>query len=147
MSISGSGSRMTLTCSRCSISAIAARFSLSRNVATGTGSTARIWALRSFIASSSIKRSTDSDRERTSRMVPCPLQRGHTTPLVSPREGRRRWRDISIKPKREIRPIWTRARSSLSASRIRFSTSRWLRAGDISIKSITTRPPLSRRRS
>ena len=28
-----------------------------------------------------------------------------TTPLVSPRDGRRRWRDISISPKREILPV------------------------------------------
>ena len=30
---------------------------------------------------------------------------------------------------------------------MRFSTSRWLRAGLMSMKSITTRPPISRRRS
>ena len=38
-----------------------------------------------------------------------------------------RWRDISSRPKCEIRPTWMRARSFLSASFIRRSTERLLR--------------------
>ena len=37
---------------------------------------------------------------------------------------RRRWRLISIRPKGEILPIWTRARSVVSASFSIFSTAR-----------------------
>ena len=80
-------------------------------------------------------------------MLPWPWQRGHTTPLVSPSDGRRRWRLISSRPKREIRPIWTRARSDFRASFRRFSTAFWFLLADISMKSITIKPPMSRRRS
>ena len=89
----------------------------------------------------------DSARDLVSRMVPWPVQRGQTIALVSPREGRRRWRDISSRPKREILPTWTLARSIARASRTRFSTARWFRADNMSIKSITTSPPMSRRRN
>ncbi len=44
-------------------------------------------------------------------MLPMPTQRGHTMWLESESDGRRRWRDISSRPKRERRPIWMRARS------------------------------------
>ncbi|SUI73322.1 Uncharacterised protein [Serratia marcescens] len=46
-----------------------------------------------------------------------------------------------------MRPIWMRARSWRTASRRRFSTSRWWRTGVMSMKSMTIRPPRSRRRS
>ena len=116
-------------------------------MATLTGTIARITALRSFWASSSTKRSMERAMFLVPRMVPCPLQRGHTFDVVSPSEGRKRCRDISSKPKREILPTCTRARSIFKASRIRVSTARWLRTGCISIKSITTRPPISRKRN
>ena len=45
------------------------------------------------------------------RICPVPLQRGHGMWLVSPKLGRKRWRDNSNKPKREILPVCTRARS------------------------------------
>ena len=112
-----------------------------------TGNTTLISAERSLLASSLIKRIIDRARDATSRILPWPLQRGQTMPEVSPKDGRKRWRDISIKPNREIRPTCTRARSSLRLSRSLFSTARWLRIGPMSIKSITTKPPMSRKRS
>ena len=111
------------------------------------GTSVRTSAHFCLFASSWMMRNIDSARDSTSRMLPWPLQRGQVIALVSPSEGRRRWRDISSKPKREMRPTWTRARSASSASRIRFSTSRWFRLDPISMKSITTSPPMSRRRS
>ena len=111
------------------------------------GRKARISALICFRASSSTMRMTASADDSTSRMVPRPAHLGQTMPLVSPREGRRRWRDISIKPKREILPIWILARSSCSAVCIRCSTCRWFLAGVMSMKSMTISPPMSRRRS
>src|SRR5690606_23468510 len=54
------------------------------------GTMARTSALRSLMASSSIRRRMDSARDLVSRMVPWPVQRGQTMLLVSPREGRRR---------------------------------------------------------
>ena len=78
----------------------------------------------SLIASSSIKRKIDKAIDSLERIVPWPLQRGHGPWLASPSEGRKRWRDISSKPKREILPICTRARSGRAASFKRFSTSR-----------------------
>ena len=92
-------------------------------------------------------RNTDNANDSVPRMVPWPAQRGHTLCADSPNDGRKRWRDISNKPKREIRPSWMRARSPLTASFIRFSTSRWCLLIDISIKSITTKPPKSRKRN
>ena len=102
----------------------ASLFSFNRYVATEMGSCAWISPVRSFKASSSIRRIMDKPMDSTSLIVPWPWQRGHTTPLVSPNEGRSLWRDNSIKPKREIFPICTRARSLAKASRMRFSTSR-----------------------
>ena len=78
------------------------------------------------------------------RTVPRPSQRGQVSCAVSPRDKRKRWRDISSNPKREIRPTWMRALSDFSASFKRLSTSRWCLLWLISIKSITTRPPRSR---
>ncbi len=89
----------------------------------------------------------DRAKDSVSRIEPCPLQRGHTTPRLSVREGRSRWRDISNKPKREMRPICTRARSSFNAFSNFSSTARWFLIGVMSIKSITTKPPMSRKRS
>ena len=135
------------SCWRSSILEMSRRFSLSRKAAASTGTWAITLPVFSFIASSSMMRSTASASDSTPRMVPWPLQRGQTSWLDSPSEGRSRWRDISSRPKREMRPIWTRARSIFNASRRRFSTSRWAREWDMSMKSITTSPPKSRRRS
>ena len=90
----------------------------------GTGTMARTPALRSFSVSSSRIRRTERARERTLRITPCPVHRGQMMAVVSSREGRRRCRDISMRPKREIRPTCTRARSASKASRMRFSTAR-----------------------
>ena len=89
---------------RFSISAMTSRLSFNKNEPTLSGTSARICPVFSLAASSSIRRKIDSEREGRSRTTPVPLQRGQTCPDVSPREGRRRWRDISINPKREIRP-------------------------------------------
>src|SRR5664279_1236608 len=62
------------------------------------------------------------------RMWPMPWQRGQAMCADSASAGRRRWRESSMRPKREILPSCTRARSYLSASRRRFSTSLVLRA-------------------
>src|SRR3546814_18315766 len=66
-----------------------------------------------------------SDLDSASRITPVPLQRGQVMCEPSFRAGRRRWRDSSIRPKREILPICTRARSKCKASRRRCSTARW----------------------
>ncbi|MNT37749.1 hypothetical protein D3C72_1739040 [compost metagenome] len=60
--------------------------------------------------------------------------------------GLRRWRLISIRPNLLMVPNCTRARSWRSASRRRFSTSRRFFDSSMSMKSITIRPPRSRRR-
>ena len=62
------------------------------------------FAVRSFMASSSIMRNTASALDSTLRMVPWPLQRGQGRWLDSPNEGRNLCRDISSRPKRDIRP-------------------------------------------
>ena len=97
--------------------------------------------------SSSRIRKIDSASDSLPRIVPWPKQRGQTIWADSPKLGRRRCRDISSNPKREIRPSCTRARSAWTASFIRFSTSLWCLTGVISIKSMTTKPPKSRKRS
>ena len=74
--------------------------------------------------SSSIIRSTDNANDSVPRTVPWPLHLGQTLLAESPKEGRKRWRDISSKPNREIRPNCTRALSPRTASFMRFSTSR-----------------------
>ena len=125
VSISVLGRTVNWILLRFSISVISLRFSLSKNVATGTGTMALISRLNSFCASSSTRRRIDSASERVPRMVPCPLHRGQVLDMVSSREGRKRCRDISRRPKREMRPTWTLARSTTSASRILFSTSFW----------------------
>ena len=80
------------------------RLSLLKKVLTSKGTTALTSSVWSLAASSSIRRNKERLKERMSRTIPVPTQRGHTWPLVSPREGRKRWRDISSRPKREIRP-------------------------------------------
>ena len=45
------------------------------------------------------------------RMWPMPWQRGQAMYADSASAGRSRWRDSSIRPKREILPSWMRARS------------------------------------
>ena len=132
---------------RFSMSKTHSRFSLRRKVATSIGSRATMRPVMSFIASSSMIRRIDSARDSGPRTLPRPLQVGHVLRLDSPSDGRSRWRDISSSPNREIRPIRTRARSCSSASRSRFSTSRWFRAGVMSMKSMTISPPASRSRS
>ena len=132
---------------RCSILWMSARFSLSRKVATSTGNCTWMIALFSFIASSWVIRRMCNAVDSMPRIWPVPWQRGHGIWLVSPKLGRRRWRESSSRPKREILPVCTRARSRCNASRKAFSTSRWLRWLSMSIKSITTKPPKSRRRS
>jgi hypothetical protein len=62
------------------------------------------------------------------------------------RAGFRRWRLISSRPNLLMVPNCTRARSWRSASRRRFSTSRRFLLSSMSMKSITIRPPRSRRR-
>ena len=116
-------------------------------MATLTGTCTTIRAVCSFMASSSMIRRMDRANDSVPRMVPWPSQRGQIICTDSPSDGRRRCRDISSRPKREIRPICTRARSIFSASRRVFSTSRWLRDADMSMKSMTTNPPRSRRRN
>ena len=123
------------------------RFSFSRKVAVSTGRCTCTAAVFSFIACSWTMRSTESAEDWTLRTCPVPSQRGQTRLEDSPSEGRSRWRDISSSPKREIRPTCTRARSTLSASIRRNSTSRRLRSGDMSMKSMTIRPPRSRSRN
>ena len=58
-----------------------------------------------------------------------------------------RCRDISIRPKCEMRPTWMRARSLRSASFSRRSTVRLFRFSSMSMKSITIRPARSRNRN
>ena len=127
-----------------SISARSRRFSFNKNAPIARGTCTRITALRSLRDSSSITRRIARASDRVSRIRPWPLQRGHNSVLISSSEGRSRCRLISIKPKREMRPVWMRARSVSSALRIRFSTARWFLVFIISMKSITTRPPMSR---
>ena len=58
---------------------------------------------------------------------------------------RRRWRDISSRPKWLMRPTWMRARSWRSDSFRRRSTSRLLRRSSMSMKSMTISPARSRK--
>ena len=80
-------------------------------------------------------------------MRPWPLHRGQTSVVSSSKEGRSRWRDICIRPNWEMRPICTRARSGCSALRMVFSTVFWFSVLDMSMKSMTIKPPTSRKRS
>ncbi len=64
-----------------------------------------IFDVRSLRVSSAIKRRMASASDSTLRMWPMPLQRGQVWWAESPSDGRRRCRDISSSPKREILPI------------------------------------------
>ena len=76
--------------------------------------------------------------------MPVPWQCGHCVVEPSSTPVRRRWRDISSRPKWLMRPTWMRARSWRNASLSRFSTLRLLRRSSMSMKSMTIRPARSR---
>ena len=130
-----------------SISATSCLFSFKRYADTLRGTTARTMELRCFSASSSIILRIAKASDLTSLIRPCPLHLGHNSEEISPSEGRRRWRDISSNPNRDIRPNCVLALSLASASCIRFSTALWFSRRVISIKSITISPPTSLKRS
>ena len=67
-----------------------------------TGRWATTLLMESFKAASSIRRRIFRARDSTERTLPEPAQRGQVSREASFREGRRRWRDISSNPKREI---------------------------------------------
>ncbi len=92
-------------------------------------------------------RSAERPADEAVRTRPVPSQCGHWRVEASSTPVRRRWRLISIRPKLEMRPTWMRARSFFSASFIAFSTFRTLDPFSMSMKSMTTRPAMSRRRS
>ena len=73
-----------------------------------------------------------------------PPQYGHFSVELSSTLARIRWRDISRRPKCEMRPTWMRARSCLRHSFSRRSTERLLRFSSISMKSMTISPARSR---
>ena len=81
-----------------------------------------------------------------SRTWPEPPQRGQGMEAPSLKAGRKRWRLISIKPNLLMVPNCTRARSWRNASRKRFSTSRRFFDSSMSMKSMTIKPPKSRKR-
>ena len=85
-------------------------------------------------------RNSWSASDDTDRTCPVPPQVWHLSVELSSTLVRMRWRDISIRPKCEMRPTWMRARSFLSASLSRRSTERLLRFSSMSMKSITTSP-------
>ena len=129
-----------------SILAISVRFSFSRNEATSTGTWHSTEAVLSLSDSSWMMRRICSALDSVSRIWPAPPQRGQGMDAPSLSAGRSRWRLISIRPNLLMVPNCTRARSCRSASRSRLSTSRRLRLSSMSMKSITIRPPRSRRR-
>ena len=88
-----------------SISARSGRFSFNKKAPIARGTCTRITALRSLSDSSSKTRRIAKARERVSRILPWPLQRGHNSVLISSSDGRNRCRLISINPKREMRPV------------------------------------------
>ncbi len=79
--------------------------------------------------------------------LPRPMQRGQISVVDSRIEGRSRCRDISRRPKREIRANCTRALSVWQEVRNSSSTCWPCLRFAMSIKSITIRPPMSRMRS
>ena len=66
-----------------------------------------------FSSVSSIARSSCSATDETERTWPVPPQCGQFSVELSSTEVRMRWRDISSRPKCEMRPTWMRARSFL----------------------------------
>ena len=129
-----------------SILATSERFSFSKKDATSTGTWHNTEAVLSLSDSSWMIRRICNALDSVSRMWPEPPQRGQGMDAPSLSAGRRRWRLISIRPNLLMVPNCTRARSWRNASRKRFSTSRRLRDSSMSIKSMTIRPPKSRRR-
>ncbi len=79
--------------------------------------------------------------------MPVPAQCGQGIDEDSSTPVRMRWRDISNRPKGEMRPTWMRARSFFRHSFSFFSTVRLFRFSSMSMKSMTMRPARSRRRS
>ena len=77
-------------------------------------------------------------------VVPLPWQEGQVFSTDSLTEFIRRCRDISNRPNWEMVPIWMRARSEAVAFSMAFSMALRCSSVDISIKSITTKPPISR---
>ena len=76
-------------------------------------------------------------------LVPLPLHTEHVLPVDSSTEFISLCLDNSNKPNLEIVPIWTRALSLAVAFSISFSIEVLFDSDAISIKSITTRPPIS----
>ena len=105
----------------------------------------RVPALPSM-ASDSTARKMRSPAVSLERTTPAPSHVGQAVVVPSTMPERRRWRDISRRPKEEMRPTWMRARSVLSASLNFFSTARLLRFSSMSMKSTTIRPARSRSR-
>ncbi len=132
---------------RPSISARRSRLRFSSHSATGVATCTVISEARRRAASSSMARSTAMPLLSTERTSPRPWQCGQVTKLCSASEGRSRCRLISSRPKWLMRPTWMRARSWRSASFIRFSTRPLCFGLSMSMKSTTTRPARSRRRS
>ena len=143
----GSGITVTLMPVFFSIFSSWRRLLFKMKVAISTGAKAMTSPVCSLCASSSTRRMIDNAKDAVSLIVPWPWHIGHTWLDDSSKDGRNLWRDISKRPKREIRENWMRARSWRHASRIRFSISLWFLIGLISIKSITTNPPTSRKRN
>ena len=83
------------------------------------------------------------DRDGIVGLVPLPLHTEHVFPVDSSTEFISLCLDNSNKPNREIVPICTRALSLAVAFSISFSIEVRLASDAISMKSITTRPPIS----
>ena len=128
--------------------AMLARRSLRRCRATFTGSCPRILAPRGALTASSWMRRT-MVMAATSVLItkPEPLQVGQVVWVLERRRALMRCRDISKRPNREMRPTSTRALSRLRAFLRIFSTSRRCLLSPMSMKSMTNRPPTSRRRT
>ncbi len=101
------------------------------------------WVKRRSSRARRIVRAIDS----VERIMPVPVQCGHGLVEPSRTPVLKRWRDISNKPKWLILPTWMRALSWRKHSLMRRSTARLLRRSSISMKSITTRPARSLKRS
>ena len=132
---------------RTSISASRTRLWFRTYSAMAPATCTTISAARRLPPSSSTARSTCSAALSVLRMVPVPVQCGQVTKLVSARDGRRRCRLISSRPKWLMEPSWMRARSFFSASFSFFSTAALLRRLSMSMKSMTINPARSRRRN
>ena len=85
-----------------------------------------------------------NDSEGMVGLVPLPLHTEQVLPVDSRTEFISLCLDNSNKPNLEIDPIWTRALSLAVAFSISFSIEVLFASDAISMKSITTRPPISR---